>query len=132
MAVRDKQNICFNSSLSYGYNDYILLVNNKYLLRLDSTAIVDSESQTIKFDVEYIYNNLPADDVQEINSVTIITLNNKTSETELMLSSIAETILIKRANSLNLISSKNNSTEFGNKSVRISFDINLLGGEYEI
>ena len=122
MTVRDKQNISFNSSLSYGYNDYILLVNNKYLLRLDSTAIVDSESQTIKFDVEYIYNNLPADDVQEINSVTIITLNNKTSETELMLSSIGETILIKRANSLNLISSKNNSTEFGNNSVRISFD----------
>ncbi len=120
MAVRDEQNIVFKTALNYTYGDYGLLLNDTYLL-LDSGVQVDSENQTIKFDLTYLYNKINQSELKQINKLQLVTLNNKSNEEDLLLSSIGETIYIRKADSISIVGAKNNAREDGNNSVRISF-----------
>lgn len=121
MVARDGQNVCFNISAGYNYNDYLIIINNTYIQEFDESVVVDSEAQQIKFDISYIYDKVDADILQDINEIKLISLNNKSNETNLLLSSIGDKILVKKANTITLVGAKNNSTEFANNSVTISF-----------
>lgn len=116
MAARDNQKIVFKTQPTYTYADYAIVVNDYYVMLLDQSAEVDSENQTIKFDVSYIYNHIPTDILKDVNKLTIITLNNKSTDLNLLLSNRGETIYISKATSAELSSTKNNELAFANNS----------------
>ncbi len=129
MAERDGQKISFEIETGYSYTDYVLRVNNTYLLELNNSVELDTETKTIKFNLAYIYNNVPADTLQEINKLQLVTLNNKTSEENLLLATLGDTLYVKKAQAISISGTKNNAREDGNNSVRISF--NQVATDYE-
>lgn len=120
MTTRDNQNICFKTQPTYSYTDYAFVLNDSYVLLLNDLAEANSENQTIKFDVNYIYNNVQNEILKDVNKLTIITLNNKTTDSNLLLSNIGETIYFAKAESVELTSSKNNDIANANNSRVVS------------
>ncbi len=119
MAERDGQKICVSVSLGYSYIDYALIINDTYILNLNSESELNSEDQTLKFDVSYIYGNVPAEILQDVNKLTVVTLNNKSTSEQLLLSTIGSSILISRADTAELSSTKNNLSQSETNSRKI-------------
>lgn len=122
MAERDGQKISFAAETGYNYADYVLIINETYVLSLVETAELNSEAKTIKFDLAYIYNNVPAESLRTINKLQLVTLNNKTTDDNLMLSNLGGTLFVEKAKSIEIVGTKENARVDGNNSVRISFN----------
>lgn len=109
--------------------DYALLINDEFYLELDSSTQNDTDNQRLRVAVDYIYNNVPSEYLEEINSVAVITLNTDSVESNLTLSVVSEELLFTRAQQIELTSSKDNNS--ANNSVVISFAVSQVDYDVE-
>ncbi len=122
MTNRDGQNIVFTNVEAWrGVSDYSLLINGEYVLSLDESTIIDSDSQTIKVDIGYIYDNTPSEKIKDINTIAVITMNVDSSIDTPKLSVVSDSIKVALGNAIVLQANKNNSAS--NNSVIVSFDM---------
>lgn len=122
----DERHIAFNN-LAKGYQDYALLINDKYTLNLLSDAVIsDADAGVIKVDVKYIYENL-TEETSEILDIAVVSLNTSTSEANPTLAKAGEKIKIARNQVVELTGSKVNNSI--NNSIVLSF--NLFDSTYE-
>ena len=106
-----------NTETNNTYSDYALLVNQTELISLDNTAVVDVDNHLIRVKMDYILEETA---FENINSVAIITLNNKTAEGNAILSVVGDALDVVVESAVTLTYSKDNSAS--NNSTIISFD----------
>lgn len=111
MDTRDGQNVVFNIETLYAQTDYALIINDKDILVLnEANATLDSENKKIKVDISTIYNAISVNDEPDIVSVKVVTLNKKSTADNLLLSSLGDEIKVQKAKTVELNSSKDNTS----------------------
>ncbi len=129
MQTRDGQFVIFNKlQATNSYVDFGLLVNNSYVLNLSSDVVVDETELTFKVDIDYIYSNVPPEELLDVNKLEIISFNTKSAENNPVLSVKNDVIYVALAPTFELTSSKNNIHD--NKSQVISLAVEPL--TYEV
>lgn len=108
--------------ISHTFRNYALMINEEpeYLYLTESAVTVDELDGGIVFDVNYIYNNRPSLNAQDITSVCVIAINTQDENATTSFSSKGDPIFIQKAQTVELSSTKTNDST--NNSAVIKFN----------
>lgn len=128
MDTRDGQNVVFNIETLYTQTDYALIINDADILFLNEVnANLDSENKKIKVNISTIYNAISANDEPDIVGLKLVTLNQKSTDSNLFLSSLGGELKVQKAKTVELSSSKDNT--LANNSRVVTFTANATSYE---
>lgn len=118
--AREGQSLKITHPLNdYTFNNYGLLINNKYLLRLTEDGITQGEGG-ILVDINYVFNSDASSVITDTNTMTLVVLNIASTDDYLEISRKGNTLSVCKTPAVQLREVKNNGVD--ENSVMIEFD----------